>query len=249
MTEDNSLRFPLPPTIDFKGKNFLSTQIISALIDHISPERRLRLENAVSHRTVDITLVLDGLYDLGNVNALVRSAENYGLQCQHIIESKKTKISKRTTKGADRWVHLTRWKERLDCIAKIKSQGYQIAITKLSDQTIDYSTVDYSRPTAIILGNEHDGVSDEFQAVADIEMAIPTYGLSESFNVSVAGALCMAKAIEQRKKMRESRPELSRLQEQRLLAHYLMAHFSANNERQLFMERLLSQVQTSGDSQ
>ena len=46
-------------------------------------------------------------------------------------------------------------------------------------------------PIALVFGTEKDGVSDEFLDFADETLAIPMYGFTESFNVSVAAAICM----------------------------------------------------------
>lgn len=58
--------------------------------------------------------------------------------------------------------------------------------------------IDWSKPTAVILGNEHYGVSAEAVALADHCAVIPMTGFAESFNISVAAALVLYTAREQR---------------------------------------------------
>lgn len=58
--------------------------------------------------------------------------------------------------------------------------------------------VDWTRPTAFILGNEKFGISDEAVALADATAIIPMSGFVESFNISVAAALIMYEAQQQR---------------------------------------------------
>ena len=57
---------------------------------------------------------------------------------------------------------------------------------------------DFTRPTAVIMGNEHSGVEPELLAAADGELYIPMYGMIQSFNVSVASAIILAEAARQR---------------------------------------------------
>ncbi len=52
--------------------------------------------------------------------------------------------------------------------------------------------------TAIALGNEHDGVSDELAAAADHTILIPMMGMVQSLNVSVASAVVLYEALRQR---------------------------------------------------
>ena len=57
---------------------------------------------------------------------------------------------------------------------------------------------DFTKPTALIMGNEHSGVADELLTLAHGELYIPMYGMIQSFNVSVAAALILAEAARQR---------------------------------------------------
>ena len=69
----------------------------------------------------------------------------------------------------------------------------------LSDTAVPYREVDYTRPTALLLGTEKFGVSDEAAAAVDQHVVIPMMGMVESFNVSVAAAIILAEACEQRR--------------------------------------------------
>ena len=57
---------------------------------------------------------------------------------------------------------------------------------------------DFTRPTAVIMGNEHSGVAEELIQAADGELYIPMYGMIQSFNVSVASAIILSEACRQR---------------------------------------------------
>ena len=83
-------------------------------------------------------------------------------------------------------------------MAEFRRQDMQILATNFSETAVDFREIDYTRPTAIILGNERDGVSPEGIASADQHVIIPMIGMVQSLNVSVAGALIMYEAQRQR---------------------------------------------------
>lgn len=83
--------------------------------------------------------------------------------------------------------------------------------------------IDWTRPTAFVLGNELRGVSPDALAAADATAVIPMAGFVESFNISVAAALVMYEAAQQRaRKLGGCGGDLSAAQQQQLLASFLM---------------------------
>ena len=58
--------------------------------------------------------------------------------------------------------------------------------------------IDFSTPLALVLGNEKSGVSQEILDAADERVIIPMPGFVQSFNISVAGALCMYQIYQSR---------------------------------------------------
>lgn len=74
----------------------------------------------------------------------------------------------------------------------------QVLATSCSPSARPLRHWDFTRPTAIILGNEHSGVEQELLQMADGELYIPMYGMIQSFNVSVAAAIILSEAARQR---------------------------------------------------
>ena len=68
-----------------------------------------------------------------------------------------------------------------------------------SPQAKPLDAYDFTRPTAVIMGNEHSGVSEEVLRIVNGELYIPMYGMIQSFNVSVAAAVILSEAARQRK--------------------------------------------------
>jgi tRNA (guanosine-2'-O-)-methyltransferase len=79
-----------------------------------------------------------------------------------------------------------------------KKSGYQIVAADVCPNSKDYREVDFTRPTALVLGAELEGISDAAQPFIDHSITIPMMGMVESFNVSVAGAIILSEARRQR---------------------------------------------------
>jgi len=61
--------------------------IVDILTGHITERRRDEIETVLDRRTLDVTAVIDGMVDLGNASAIMRSAEAFGVQTVHAIDT------------------------------------------------------------------------------------------------------------------------------------------------------------------
>ncbi len=79
----------------------------------------------------------------------------------------------------------------------LKSKNYKIYVAS-SDQVSSYTphSVPLDQPIAILMGNEQRGATEEAISLCDGTIHIPMYGFTESFNVSVAGALLLSPIVE-----------------------------------------------------
>lgn len=82
--------------------------------------------------------------------------------------------------------------------------------------------VDWTRPTAFVLGNERRGVSDAALQLADQTAIIPMAGFVESYNISVAAAIIMYEAQQQRIRKLGMSADLTGQQKRQLLASFLL---------------------------
>ncbi len=179
--------------------------VLRLLSDQLTDERKKRIREVIEQRTFDVSVVCEGLYDKGNVSAVMRSAEAFGFAPFHVIEySEKFKNSSRVTRGSEKWLEIQKWKSSSECISFLKKQQRQLIVTSL-DATISIDDasdrIDFSKPCAVVLGNEKEGVSEEMLAAADYKIKIPMYGFVQSFNISVAAALCLYHISQTRRKL------------------------------------------------
>lgn len=208
---------------EIKGKEFSASEVIEKMLPILTANRNERIRETVSKRTYDIVPVLDGIHDLGNFSAVLRSAEAFGLQEIHFVENQpKYKVSQRTSKGTDKWLDVVRWKESLACAKSLKERGYQIIATHLDDKAVPISQIDFSKKTAIILGNEKDGVSKEILDMADARCIIPMQGFAESFNISVAAAISFYHIYQDRMTRLGYHGNLTAEEQERLVADYFL---------------------------
>ncbi len=186
-------------SFEFGGQLFSTEEVIEAITPILTDERMQRIDEVLKHRTFNMIPVMENIYDRGNISAVMRSAEAFGFLRCHIIEAKDAsfKAANRVTKGADKWMDTRVFTTAAASISELKSEGYQVFATSL-EASKPLETVDFTRKTAIILGNEKEGVSSEMQKLCDGHVVIPMKGFSQSFNISVAAALIFYHAAFQR---------------------------------------------------
>ena len=165
----------------------------------MSPERFARINEMLDNRQPDLTLCLDRVHKTNNIAAVIRTADAVGIHQIHAVwPDIEMRVSGNTASGSQQWVKTVKHYHMDDAQQALRAQGMQILATTFSDSAVDFRDIDYTRPTAIILGNEHDGVSPEGIAAADQHIIIPMIGMVQSLNVSVASALVMYEAQRQR---------------------------------------------------
>jgi len=166
----------------------------------ITPERLARLRKVLSCRQKDLTLVLANIHDPHNVSAIYRSCDAFGVAQVHLYytDTAFPALSGKTSASARKWVDTVRHQDRDSLMSALRASGHQVLATSCSPAAKPVADYDLTRPTAIIMGNEHSGVSQELVDVVDGEVYIPMYGMIQSFNVSVAAAILLSEASRQR---------------------------------------------------
>ena len=163
--------------------------------------RKARFLEVLSHRQPDLTLVLANIHDPHNVSAIYRSCDAFGVSRVHLYYTNTAfpALGRKTSASARKWVDTERHKTCDDMMAELRSQGMQVLATSFTEKARPMRDWDFTRPTAVIMGNEHSGVSEDVLGIVDGELYIPMYGMIQSFNVSVAAAVILAEAARQRK--------------------------------------------------
>lgn len=161
-------------------------------------ERYQRIQQVLKTRQTDLTLCLEEVHKPNNVSAVIRTADATGLHKIHAIWPDEMRTLSHTSAGARNWVEVDTHDSISDAIRELKSQGMQVLVTNLSDTAVDFRNIDYTKPTAIILGSEKVGASEQAKKLADQDIIIPMMGMVQSLNVSVASAIILYEAQRQR---------------------------------------------------
>lgn len=166
----------------------------------ITPERMERIQKVLSWRQKDLTLVLANIHDPHNVSAIYRSCDAFGVAQVHLYytDTQFPTLGRKTSASARKWVDTVRHSNKDELISSLRTSGHQILATSCSPKAYPVSHYDLTKPTAIIMGNEHSGVSQDLVDAVDGEIYIPMYGMIQSFNVSVAAAVLLSEASRQR---------------------------------------------------
>lgn len=138
-------------------------------------------------------LVLDEIEDPHNLGALVRTAECAGVHGVILPKHRSAHITEtvaKTSAGAIEHVAITEVTNIVHTIDELKSRHFWIVGLDAESEK-DYTTVDYSSPVAIIVGNEGRGIRRLVKEHCDFLVKIPLHGKIASLNASVAGALVM----------------------------------------------------------
>ena len=109
-------------------------------------------------------------------------------------------VNLKAASGSNHWVNLHIHDTIPSVFDTLKKQGYKIFTSNNSINSIDFRDVDYTQPSAIVLGAELDGISNDSIQLADKEIRIPMDGMVESLNVSVANAVILFEIQRQRQK-------------------------------------------------
>ncbi len=145
-------------------------------------------------------MVLENIHDPHNVSAIYRSADAFGVTGVHLYYTNTAfpSLGRKCSASAQKWVETYRHDSKETLLAALKARGCRILATSCSEKSRPMGAYDLTLPTAIIMGNEHSGVSEDIASIADGELYIPMYGMIQSFNVSVAAALILYEASRQR---------------------------------------------------
>jgi tRNA (guanosine-2'-O-)-methyltransferase len=166
-----------------------------------SARRRERFTRVLEQRLPDLAIVIENVHDPHNVSAILRTCDAVGVMRAELLYSLEPfpKIGKKSSSSAGKWIDRRKHRSVQECYSTLRGEGFRILATRLDAAAVSLYECDLTTPVALVLGNEHRGVSDEAAAEADGLISIPMRGMIESLNVSVAAAVCLYEAYRQRR--------------------------------------------------
>jgi tRNA (guanosine-2'-O-)-methyltransferase len=165
----------------------------------MTPERLAIIKTSLDRRQSDLTVVMENVRKPHNLAAVARTLEAVGgLEIHAVTELTSIRLTQMSAGGTKKWMKVSKHPSTEDCLNHLKQQGFQVIATSLCETTKDYRDIDYTKATAVLLGEELEGISEQAEQMADESISIPMVGMVQSLNVSVASALVLYEAYHQR---------------------------------------------------
>lgn len=167
----------------------------------IKTQKRLeKITRVIKSRQHSLTVVMENIHDPHNASAIFRTCDAVGIPKVNLIYNFESfpRIGKKSSASAFKWVEKEKYKSVESCYTDLKNQGYKVFASSLTDHSKSLYDLDLTQKIAIVVGNEHRGVSAEAAKLADEVFLIPQFGMVQSLNVSVATAVIVYEAMRQR---------------------------------------------------
>jgi len=162
----------------------------------VNEERLEKMKRVLNSRQKDLIVFMDNVYSNHNLSAIIRSADAVNVGKVFYRHQQSQTLNDNITMGAHHWV----FNEYIDDVEEFYKQmdNYQIVVTSLDEDSVDFREVDYTIPTLVVFGNEVEGISEISKKYATKKVIIPMYGMTQSLNVSVASGVILYEAQRQR---------------------------------------------------
>jgi tRNA (guanosine-2'-O-)-methyltransferase len=162
------------------------------------PQRYEKLKQVLNRRQPDLTVLAENVHKPHNFSAIIRTCDAVGVFAVHAVnDCQELPTYSQVTQGSEKWIQLCLHPDITTAIQYLQ-RDHSVYAAHFSDRAIDYREVDYTQPTAILLGTEKSGVTDTAADLVDGHIIIPMLGMVRSLNVSVANAVILFEAQRQR---------------------------------------------------
>ena len=140
-------------------------------------------------------LILENVRSTHNVGAMFRTADAVGISKIYLIGYTPTPVDRfgrprtdlaKSALGAEKSITWESVDSVSEVLTQLKDEGFTVVALEQHETSVDYKTVTPTGKTALVVGNEIDGISKEALSLADVIIEIPMAGEKESLNVSVA---------------------------------------------------------------
>ena len=170
----------------------------------ITEKRQQKIEQIVKNRQSGLIVVLENIHDPHNAAAILRSCDAFGIKDVYFVFEtvepyNPKKVGKVSSSSANKWLDFQTFRTSKDCFDQLKKDGYEIVVTILDEQAQSINEIDLiNDKLALVISNEHAGVSEYAAKNATKKMYVPMQGMVQSFNVSVTAGICLYELNRQR---------------------------------------------------
>jgi len=163
-------------------------------------ERKKKIEEVYKRRDKNIIVVLEDIKDKHNAGAILRSCDAFGILYVYFIFNKlevnySPEELTSSSVGSSKWLEYKIYDKKISenpslfCIKELKQNNFKIIATVVDETAIKLPDFKWPDKSALFLGNEVYGLSEEVIKSADYKLYIPMYGMVQSLNVSVSAGI------------------------------------------------------------
>lgn len=155
---------------------------------------RISVEEFRQADKLPLVVVLDNVRSMNNIGSVFRTSDAFRVEkiclCGITACPPHRDIHK-TALGAEESVSWEYFDETSECIESLKRQGYKVYAVEQVDESVmlDEFETQSGTPTAIVFGNEVEGVDEEVIPLCDGCIEIPQFGTKHSLNISIAAGI------------------------------------------------------------
>lgn len=168
----------------------------------MTPQRAQKLDTVIKSRQSGLTVVMENVHDPHNIYAVMRTCDAVGIQDIYVLNTELPRAGYfgiKSSSSANKWLTIHQFSDVKQCFEALRKQYANIFTTKLGESSKSVYDIDFTQSVALVFGNEHNGVSEEANQLADGNFIIPQVGMIPSLNISVACAVSIYEAFRQRK--------------------------------------------------
>ncbi len=155
-------------------------------------------------RESNFVLILHNIRSVYNVGAIFRTADAAGVTKIYLTGYTPTPLDRfgrerkdvaKAALGAEKFVSWEQHSSLSYAIAQLRDEGYKIVALEQAKNSIDYKSFKPEKNTALIVGEERYGITQDILDQCDSIIEVPMRGTKESLNVSVATGIALFRIL------------------------------------------------------
>ena len=130
----------------------------------MTPERYKKVKECMQKRQPDMTVVMENVHKAHNLAAIARTCDAVGVSEIHATtQLDEITLTQNASSGSDRWLEVKCYKHVDEIYSNLKNNKFQILVAHFDDNAIDFREIDYTIPTAIVVGQELEVIKAELR--------------------------------------------------------------------------------------
>lgn len=185
----------------------LYDEFLAQVDDYQIVENRMRrMVSVAMQRQQGLMVIMEEVYNPHNLAAIARTCDAFGVQKLAFLPQNPDDFNiagtHTTAVSAFKWLDYRMFTDGIQAaLTTLKAEGWHIMATWVNPEASSIYEADFTQyeKLALLVGNEHAGLSEKAIELADSYLYIPMQGFIQSFNVSVAAAISLFEITRQRR--------------------------------------------------